>query len=459
MSLLSRSVSGATALGFVAAAVAATSGSGLQTQITAGATAFLIACWGLRLLSEGTAALFFFLVLAAGNAVPTGVIFSGFTSPAFWLVFSGLILGKAIRDSGLSRRLSELFRAAGGGSYPVLLAYIVAGSVLFAFFIPSSMGRVVILVPLLMELAADYGFTAKDKGYTGIILAGVLGTYLPPFGILPANLPNVIFAGASKSLYSIDIGYVQYLLLHFPVLGILKSVCIWGYLRFAFPDTIAAKHIVREKTPWSAKEKGAVAVLSAALALWMLDSWHGVSPGWVSLGAAVVLLLPAPGWFGKNLLTGLRMDTLLFVACAIGLGNILQASQLGDFTVGHLLQLLPLAPAGGLANAPAVLALFMSTGLLTSLPGIPSLFVPLAGQLAQAAHLPLFSLLMLLVPAFSTVLLPYQAPPLIVAVHTGRLQYKAMFLACLALSLVTILVLFPLDLLWWRLLGTAFTLQ
>ncbi len=78
---------------------------------------------------------------------------------------------------------------------------------------------------------------------------------------------------------------------------------------------------------------------------------------------------------------------------------------------------------------------------------------PLAADLAEATGLSIQTVLMLQVPAFSTPLLPYQAPPLIVAMQIGRLRSTEAIKLVLAIALVTLAILLPLDFLWWRLLG------
>jgi di/tricarboxylate transporter len=433
------------------------SGYSWQSRVVAGSVVFLICCWGFQIISEGTAAILFFLTLAASNAVEPAVIFSGFTTPAFWLVFSGLIIGKAIRESGLSRRLASIFPVTDKTTYRSLLAKIICGGLIFSFFIPSAMGRIVILTPILIGLAKDCGFTARDKGYAGIVLAGILGTYMPPFAILPANLPNIVFAGSAKAIYDYDIGYMHYLLVNFPVLGLLKGICIWAVLCFFFPSNLDCQDIKIKNDNWSFREKGTIAVLLAALALWMLDSIHGISPGWISMGAAIILLLPLRGWFGRELLGGLKIETLLFVACAIGLGNIIKSVDLSSILIKHLLQIMPFNQDGGIINLPPLLALFMSTGLFTSMPSIPSIMVPLIKDLAVAGNMPLHTVLMLLVPAFSTIIFPYQAPPLVVGNQTAELPYRSILITCLTLALITVFILFPLDLLWWKVIGINIT--
>jgi len=437
-------------LGILAGYATRTAGS--QVQLTGIAVTLLICCWGFRLTAEGTAAMLFFLFLAVGHVIEPRSIFGGFSSPAFWLIFSGLIIGKAIKVSGLSDRLAYIFQGKGTGSYASVLARVVMAAVLFAFVVPSALGRIIILLPMLEAVAHNYGFKKEDTGFIGIMLAGVLGTYYPGFTILPSNLPNIIMAGSAETIYGITIGYMDYFLLHFPILGAGKALLLWLFILKAFPATLTAQGQERPPQAWQPAERIALVVLAAALILWMLDSIHGISPGWISLGAALIFLL-LPKWFGTELFSGVKFDTLLFVACAIGVGEIIEVSGLGAFASTSLLHIVPLDGAGPAKSVPVILTMFMGTGLMTLMPSIPSVFVPLADGIAQASGLPLKSLLMLLVPAFSAFLLPYQAPPLIVTMHYGGITYRTMAKVTLSIFLFTLLIIFPLDLLWWKLLG------
>lgn len=56
---------------------------------------------------------------------------------------------------------------------------------------------------------------------------------------------------------------------------------------------------------------------------------------------------------------------------------------------------------------------------------------------------------------FSTVLLPYQAPPLVVAIQSGGLPAKEVVRMCLITAAITIILLWPLDYLWWKALGVV----
>ena len=87
------------------------------------------------------------------------------------------------------------------------------------------------------------------------------------------------------------------------------------------------------------------------------------------------------------------------------------------------------------------------------MPGLPAVLSPLAADFSRASGLPLLSVLMLQVVVFSTVILPYQAPPMMIAMHLGGVPIQAASKLCLSLAAITVVVLLPLDYLWWKLLG------
>lgn len=66
-----------------------------------------ILLWATSLLPEFITALLFFAVAMVVKIASPDVIFGGFASSAFWLVFSGFVLGIAIRKTGLADRAAR----------------------------------------------------------------------------------------------------------------------------------------------------------------------------------------------------------------------------------------------------------------------------------------------------------------------------------------------------------------
>lgn len=67
---------------------------------------FAIIFWAIESLAGHLTALAFFL-LAVLSGVSPEVVFSGFKSGGIWLAFSGLVIGIAMRRTGLATRLAQ----------------------------------------------------------------------------------------------------------------------------------------------------------------------------------------------------------------------------------------------------------------------------------------------------------------------------------------------------------------
>ncbi|MBL8672723.1 MAG: anion permease, partial [Alphaproteobacteria bacterium] len=209
-------------------------------------------------------------------------------------------------------------------------------------------------------------------------------------------------------------------------------------------------------TPMPGAQRRLAVVLALALALFATDFLHGVSPAWVALGAGIVCLLPAMQLVSPKLLAERsNINALIFVAGFLGVGAVVADSGLGEALSRQLLAWASLSPGNGAANLATLAAIGAVLGLVTTLPALPAVLTPLAGEMAAASGLPLESVLMLQVVVFSSVLLPYQVPPIMVAMHLGKIGIRDGAKLFLAMAALTVAFLLPLDYLWWRLLGYA----
>jgi hypothetical protein len=208
------------------------------------------------------------------------------------------------------------------------------------------------------------------------------------------------------------------------------------------------------KTPMRGQERWLAVLLIVALAFWVTDSLHHVSPAWVSMAAALLLLAPGIGLVGRKAFgEQINYGSLFYVAGIMGLGALVDKSGLGARLAAAILQVLPLAPDRPLMNFASLSAISTLVGLATTLPGVPAVLTPLAAQMAQASGLPLDAVLMSQVLGFSNPLLPYESAPLVVAMQLGGERMGPAQILCLLLAAATIVILLPLDFLWWRLLG------
>lgn len=416
-------------------------------------TATLVA-WAATRLPEYLTALLFFAASTVLAVAPVGVVFAGFSSAAFWLVLSGFVLGAAIRKVGLADRLARSLAAPLTGSWPRLVAGVVVLCWGLAFVMPSNMGRIALLMPVVMALADRAGLPADGRGRVGLALTVGFATFQLSASILPANVPNLVMAGAAESGLGLRFTYLPYLLLHAPVLGLAKAVVLTVCVCLLFPDRTRPVGGDAPSPPWSAAEKRLAIVLAVTLGLWVSDGLHGVSPAWIGLSAACVCLLPRIGVLtGDEFATGTNIRTCLYIAGILGLANVVTQSGLGGVVGAVLVDMLALDGQGGLGDFAALAALVSGLNFLVTANGVPALFTPLAPALAQASGLPLASVVMVQVIGYATPLLPYQSSPIVVAMGMGRVSAGDGMRLCLAVAVVSAVLLLPADYLWFRALG------
>ncbi|MEE8333608.1 MAG: SLC13 family permease [Alphaproteobacteria bacterium] len=402
-----------------------------------------------------TVLIFFFLCVVLTVAAPE-VVFSGFTSSAVWLVFGGLILGAAIDITGLAARAAGYLERVFASSYPRVVTGTVLLMALLAFVMPSSIGRVVIMMPIVLALAARLGFDSDSNGRAGLALAVAMGAVGPTFAILPASVPNVAMAGAAEAIHGVQLAYSEYLLLHFPVIGVIGIIALPIFIVLMFPARIEVRADGGggAPTPLTPEERRLLVILFTALALWATDTLHGVNPAWVSLGAAIVAILPGVGVMAPGVvLQRVTLGPILMLAGVIGLGAVVVQSGLGRVLGGWLIDALAISPGGGFGNFASVIGLGVSMGLITTLPGLPAIMTAFADALADATGWPLLTVLMAQVPSWALTMFPYQAPPLIAAKALSGLSVGRFIRLMLPFALFGWVVMVPLQYLWWRFLG------
>ncbi|WNP34551.1 SLC13 family permease [Enterobacter kobei] len=413
-----------------------------------------IVLWATSLLPEFITALLFFAAAMVAKIAPPEVIFGGFASSAFWLVFSGFVLGVAIRKTGLADRAARALSARLTDSWPLMVGSVVLLSYALAFVMPSNMGRIALLMPIVAAMAARAGINDGTRAWYGLALAVGFGTFQLSATILPANVPNLVMSGAAEGSYGIHLNYLPYLLLHTPVLGLLKGLVLIGLICWLFPGKPHAPCELTPAGPMSREEKRLAWLLAVVLIMWVSESWHGIGPAWTGLAAACVTLLPRVGFItGDEFSSGVNMRTCIYVAGILGLAITVTQTGIGSAVGGALLHVMPLDPDNPFTSFLALTGITTALNFIMTANGVPALYTTLAQSFADATGFPLLSVIMIQVLGYSTPLLPYQASPIVVAMALGKVPARAGMLLCLALAIATYLVLLPLDYAWFRVLG------
>ncbi len=412
-----------------------------------------IVFWGSGALPEALTAFLFMALAVVGLSAPE-IVFSGFLSPAFWLVAGGMIFGLAVARTGLGARVALRLATLFGTRYAALVFGIVLSSALLAFPMPSALGRAVLVMPIVVALAEAAGYPAGSRGYRGLILAGVFGSFMPGFAVMPANLINLVLVGAAERLLDHHFLYGDWLLRFYPVMGFLRTLAIATLVLLFYREAPQAQvDAAPSQSPVRASEWRLGLILLLAIVGWGTDVLHGLSPAWIAMLAAAVCLLPRVGVLEPKEIASLGFGPLLYVAGILALGAVVADSGLGARVTAGLLQAVDLQAAGPLGGFAAVTGTAILVAMGTTLPGAAAVMVPLAPDIGIAAGLSLDAVLSAIMLGCSTPLLPYQAAPMVVALQLGGVSMAAGTRFALMIAAVTILLLLPLEILWLMAIG------
>jgi anion transporter len=425
-----------------------------ETMHAAALVVLVIGLWALGSVPEYITALIFFALAMLLAVAPAQVVFSGFASGTLWLVLGGLVIAEAVRRTGLGARFARYLLSRIALTYRGLIVAVVLVASALCFVMPATIGRVLLLLPIMSALAEQAGLARGSSGYNGVALAVMMASYQVGTAVLPSNAPNLVLAGAAETLYDTPLNYAEYLFVQFPVMGLMKALAIIALIWWLFPGTTRSEPRTVARQPMSGEERRLTVILIVALVLWATDIVHHVHPGWIGLGAAVVALLPRVGVmpmsaFAQNVSFG----PFFYIAAVLGLGSLMSESGVSAMLGEAAQHALPLKPGQDAFNFGVLTLLATFAGLLVTNPAQPALMAPLADHFAEAAGWPLKAALMTAALGFTTLILPFQVPPVMVGVQIAGMKLRSVLRLSVPLLLLSFLVLLPLDYLWWRAIG------
>lgn len=419
----------------------------------AGISALAVALFATRLLPETVTALLCFLAFLAIGAATPEVIFSGFASGGFWLLFSGLIIGTAITVTGLGQQVALRIFARTGTSYRRAALLLALSGLGLGLLVPSTIPRVIVLMPIALSLSRTMGYALGSRGHVGLTITAATATLLPTYAILTANLPTIIHFGAMETLYGMTPSYAQYFLEQAPVNLVRFAVLVAIVLPYA-PARASEASTLEKPSPFTRVQKGLLGLMAIAIAFWATDSLHGISPAWVALSLAAVLLIPAIGILDATAMkTKIDLSPAFFLAGVFAISAVAQSSGLSDAVASRLIPWLGLGEGGGLRDLYAISGASMVLSHLTTAPAAPVVLVPLAERMATGAGWPLETVAMAQMIGISSPILPYQAPPLIVAMALAHIPVGPLIRLCAILALAVAVIGVPVTYAWWVYLG------
>lgn len=273
-------------------------------------------------------------VLVGG--LPASRVLAGFASPAVWLVFVAMLMSRALRDSGLSRRIALVFirmvgRTSLGVSYALAMTDVTLAS---GMSITARSGGIVL--PVARSIAELYdsrpGESANRLGRF-LMMALYQGSSVSCAMFLTGQASNVLVAGFAAKLAGVTVTWSSWLLAAL-VPGLVSLAVVPLVVMKVLPPEIthtpAAPGFARDQLAgmgkFSRAERVALIVFTSVILLWMTTAWHGVDVAVVALGALGALLVTNVLSWENALREHAAWDIFVWYGGLLTMGEVLNES-------------------------------------------------------------------------------------------------------------------------------------
>ena len=249
------------------------------------------------------------MVVVAG--VPISEALSGYSAPSVWMVLAAMLMSRALRDSGLARRIALLFVRMIGTTALGLGYALHLTDLSLATGMPSITARSASIVfPIARSISDLYdsapGATASRLGtflmtcmYQTSVVASAMFFY--------SNAANVLLGDLAAEYAGVTVTWTSWFVAAVAP-GIVSSVFVPYFVLRVVPPQLTktpeaprfADQELRKLGPMRSREVVVLCVFVGVVALWIASSWvPWLSPATVGLmGVCVLFLTQALSWEG-----------------------------------------------------------------------------------------------------------------------------------------------------------------
>jgi solute carrier family 13 (sodium-dependent dicarboxylate transporter), member 2/3/5 len=306
--------------------------------------ALMIVLWATEAVDHAVAGfigVFLFWVLGVAEFERA---FSGFSNETPWFLLGAILIGTMANKSGMAQRIAYTLLTRIGTSYSRLLLAFIIVDFLMTFLVPSGIARVTILASIAVGTVQALGFGNRSNVGRGLL---IIVTYTAAIfdKMLIAGATSILARGIIEETGHVRVLYSQWFVAYLPC-SIITILCCWRIILWLYPPekpelSAEGREFLKAKLfvlgPWSFAEKKCALLTGVAVALWMTDFIHHLSPSMVGLMIGLIALVPGVGVLNADDLRKLNFNAIWFTAAALSMSRILMDTKALEVLTGTML--------------------------------------------------------------------------------------------------------------------------
>ncbi|AKG74893.1 SLC13 family permease [Salinicoccus halodurans] len=424
---------------------------------------YALILWAFAPIPIGLTSVFVLMLLLLLKPVGMETVFSGFASPAIFLIIGGMMMAIGVNHTLLIKRMTySLLAVMGKSTKGIYIGFTILMQIQ-AFFIPATAVRATLMMPIVSNIIEETG-VSKNSNFSKLMYIGsAFGGNISGVAVLTAAIGNILAVEILRLYADVSISYLQWFIYTAPIWILLVIVVMYIVWKCYPPEVETFENLHKEMKnknnelgKLTLDEKKCMAILGFTIILWFTESLHGYHPTFAALLAVILMALPGTGFIEWRKLLDVNFGMILLLGATLSLGYSLIESGAID-----LLETL-VSPQGVIdvfsnpwLAIPIVIILSqvyhlgvtnVSTAVITMLPVLISLSV-------QAGLDPVVMSVTSAVSLLLGFLLVVETMPNVVAHSTGRVTQKDFLWPGILATLASIVIMVLVAYTYWRWIG------
>jgi solute carrier family 13 (sodium-dependent dicarboxylate transporter), member 2/3/5 len=307
--------------------------------------AFMIVLWATEAIDHALAGIIGVFLFWALGVTEFERAFSGFSNETTWFLLGAILIGAMVTKSGIAQRLAYAMLSRIGRSYSGLLLAFIIVDFMLTFLVPSGIARVTILASIAVATVQALGFGNRSNIGKGLL---IIVTYAAAIfdKMLIAGATSILGRGIIEQTANVRVFYSQWFLAYVPCIAITILVC-WRIILWLYPPeknelSPTSRAYLNAQLdrlgPWSALEKKSALLTGVAVALWMTDFIHHLSPAMVALMIGLLAVVPGAGILSTDDLRKINFGAIWFTAAALGMSRVLMETNALESITGVMVR-------------------------------------------------------------------------------------------------------------------------
>ncbi|WP_269411505.1 SLC13 family permease [Lentibacillus daqui] len=303
-----------------------------SAKIMTAIVCFGVILWALEPIPLGLTSLIVLVLMLLFKVAETDMIFSGFSSPAIYLIVGGMMLAKAVNETPLARRITYKVLKKWGNHSKGLLGSILLIMQLQAFFIPATAVRTTLMLPISTMIIKTVDARPGSNLRKMILLGIAFGGNISGTAVMTAAIGNILTVELLDSYANIKITYFQWFFYTFP-LWLILIPAIWFLLLKVFPLTKKEQSfpMIKNEMEVKLKELGSISgqefrcilILIFIVILWSTEPLHGLHPSIPAIIGVILMTLPGIGCAQWANVVKINYNTVLLTSVTLSMGYTL----------------------------------------------------------------------------------------------------------------------------------------